>query len=388
MRFVPEWAQFGLAPGVIQQAAFLGAVRNQGTGYVEQPYDQLEIPPWCKFDLEGVLSLVDAWGARSAVDIVCTSITAPMFLRELLRFWWEEEAQLTSKHTLSLSLHEEQYQEALQQILTWSLVASGSGQKFWDVSRLQDVSPDQQRDIARIIDNGEMALVDCNCTAGVLYTRTFPGTSSLHSISIIDDFLPATTDLILLCVPYPGLKATFTKIMLVFQHFIAIASDPARAGLSEGVVWPLRGVSLGRGNVQQDLGRILLHVKDVVDGQEYNTALNHTVGLNERYHAVPRYMDLPHAIASQIEKYAYQEVYLQGVDAFSVTLGGVFEVVDVKKALDSAMFPLCIFQVFGYAAVEEIRYMRVGREHHKKKKKNKSSDKRVFNLESNPGSKE
>ncbi|KAG7439355.1 uncharacterized protein BT62DRAFT_925865 [Guyanagaster necrorhizus] len=90
----------------------------------------LEIPPWRKFDdLEGVLSLADAWGARSAVDIIRASITAPVFLREPLRvyaiatrFGWEEEAELASKHTLSLSLHEEQYQEALQRIPTRSLV--------------------------------------------------------------------------------------------------------------------------------------------------------------------------------------------------------------------------------------------------------------------------
>ncbi|PBK65366.1 hypothetical protein ARMSODRAFT_442239 [Armillaria solidipes] len=90
----------------------------------------LTIPPWRTFDdLEGVLSLAETWGARGALGIVRASITAPIFLREPLRvyaiatrFGWEEEAELASKHTLSLSLHEEQYQEALRRISTRSLV--------------------------------------------------------------------------------------------------------------------------------------------------------------------------------------------------------------------------------------------------------------------------
>ncbi|KAK0185339.1 hypothetical protein F5146DRAFT_203138 [Armillaria mellea] len=90
----------------------------------------LAIPPWRTFDdLEGVLSLAETWGARGAVDVVRASIMAPMFLGEPLRvygiatrFGWEEEAELASKHTLSLSLHEEQHQEALRRISTRSLV--------------------------------------------------------------------------------------------------------------------------------------------------------------------------------------------------------------------------------------------------------------------------
>ncbi|KAK0185330.1 hypothetical protein F5146DRAFT_1125283 [Armillaria mellea] len=41
---------------------------------------------------------------------------------EATRFGWEEEAELASKHTLSLSLHEEQHQEALRRISTRLLV--------------------------------------------------------------------------------------------------------------------------------------------------------------------------------------------------------------------------------------------------------------------------
>ncbi|KAK0207273.1 hypothetical protein IW262DRAFT_664644 [Armillaria fumosa] len=90
----------------------------------------LAIPPWGTFDdLEGVLSLAETWGSRGAVDVVRASITAPMFLREPLRvyaivtrFRWEEEAELASKHTLDLSLHEEQHQEALRRIPTRALV--------------------------------------------------------------------------------------------------------------------------------------------------------------------------------------------------------------------------------------------------------------------------
>ncbi|KAK0185340.1 hypothetical protein F5146DRAFT_1144540 [Armillaria mellea] len=64
----------------------------------------LAILPWRTFDdLEGVLSLAETWGARGAVDV-------------------EEEAELASKHTLSLSLHEEQHEEALRRISTRSLV--------------------------------------------------------------------------------------------------------------------------------------------------------------------------------------------------------------------------------------------------------------------------
>ncbi|KAK0450462.1 uncharacterized protein EV420DRAFT_736563 [Desarmillaria tabescens] len=90
----------------------------------------LAIPPWRTFDeLEGVLSLAETWGARGALDIVRASITAPVFLREPLRVYaiatrlgWEEEVALASKHTLSLSLNDEQHQEALQRIPTRSLV--------------------------------------------------------------------------------------------------------------------------------------------------------------------------------------------------------------------------------------------------------------------------
>ncbi|KAK0479851.1 hypothetical protein EDD18DRAFT_1440591 [Armillaria luteobubalina] len=90
----------------------------------------LAIPQWHMFDdLEGVLNLAGTWGARGAVGIVHTSITALVFLMELLRvyaiatwFGWDEEAELASKHMLELSLHEEQHQEALQQIPTRVLV--------------------------------------------------------------------------------------------------------------------------------------------------------------------------------------------------------------------------------------------------------------------------
>ncbi|KAK0207271.1 hypothetical protein IW262DRAFT_664556 [Armillaria fumosa] len=90
----------------------------------------LAVPLWRTFDdLEGVLSLAETWGARGAVDIVRASITAPMFLREPLRvyaiatrFGWEVEAELASKHTLELSLHEEQHQDALRRIPTRALV--------------------------------------------------------------------------------------------------------------------------------------------------------------------------------------------------------------------------------------------------------------------------
>ncbi|KAK0209336.1 hypothetical protein DFS33DRAFT_527004 [Desarmillaria ectypa] len=90
----------------------------------------LAIPPWHIFgELEGVLSLAQTWGAKGALDIIRASITAPVFLLEPLRvyaiatrFGWEEEARLASKHTLCLSLHEEQHQEALQQISTRPLM--------------------------------------------------------------------------------------------------------------------------------------------------------------------------------------------------------------------------------------------------------------------------
>ncbi|KAK0467622.1 hypothetical protein IW261DRAFT_1598164 [Armillaria novae-zelandiae] len=90
----------------------------------------LAIPPWRTFDdLEGVLSLAETWGAKGAVDVMRGVITAPVFLQEPLRvyaiasrFGWEEEAELASKHTLDLSLHEEQHQEALRRIPTRALV--------------------------------------------------------------------------------------------------------------------------------------------------------------------------------------------------------------------------------------------------------------------------
>ncbi|KAK0466614.1 hypothetical protein IW261DRAFT_1683522 [Armillaria novae-zelandiae] len=90
----------------------------------------LAIPPWRTFDdLEGVLGLAETWGARGAVDVVRASITAPIFLQEPLRvyaiatrFGWDEEAELASKNTHELSLHEEQHQEALRRIPTRALV--------------------------------------------------------------------------------------------------------------------------------------------------------------------------------------------------------------------------------------------------------------------------
>ncbi|KAK0207275.1 hypothetical protein IW262DRAFT_664830 [Armillaria fumosa] len=90
----------------------------------------LAIPPWCTFDdLQSVLRLAETWGAKGAVDAVRASITAPIFLKEPLRvyaiatrFGWEEEAELASKHTLELSLHEEQHEEALRRIRTRALV--------------------------------------------------------------------------------------------------------------------------------------------------------------------------------------------------------------------------------------------------------------------------
>ncbi|KAK0462138.1 hypothetical protein IW261DRAFT_1312067, partial [Armillaria novae-zelandiae] len=80
----------------------------------------LAIAPWCTFDnLEGVLSLAET----GAIDVVHASIAAPVFLREPLRvfaiamqFGWDEEAELTLKHMLDLSLHEVQHQEVLRRI--------------------------------------------------------------------------------------------------------------------------------------------------------------------------------------------------------------------------------------------------------------------------------
>ncbi|KAK0462132.1 hypothetical protein IW261DRAFT_1348480, partial [Armillaria novae-zelandiae] len=90
----------------------------------------LAIAPWRTFDdLEGVLSLAETWGAKGAVDVVRGALTAPVFLREPLRvyviatrFGWDEEAELASRHTLELSLHEEQHQGELRRIPTHALV--------------------------------------------------------------------------------------------------------------------------------------------------------------------------------------------------------------------------------------------------------------------------
>ncbi|KAK0467590.1 hypothetical protein IW261DRAFT_1295384, partial [Armillaria novae-zelandiae] len=86
----------------------------------------LAIAPWRTFDdLEGVLSLAET----GAIDVVRASIAVPVFLREPLRvfaiamrFGWDEEAELASKHMLDLSLHEEQHQEALRRIPMRALV--------------------------------------------------------------------------------------------------------------------------------------------------------------------------------------------------------------------------------------------------------------------------
>ncbi|KAK0209330.1 hypothetical protein DFS33DRAFT_1380807 [Desarmillaria ectypa] len=42
----------------------------------------LAIPPWCKFDdLQGVITLAEIWGSRSALDIIRASITAPIVVK-------------------------------------------------------------------------------------------------------------------------------------------------------------------------------------------------------------------------------------------------------------------------------------------------------------------
>ncbi|PBK80024.1 hypothetical protein ARMGADRAFT_950105, partial [Armillaria gallica] len=51
----------------------------------------------------------------------------------VMRFWWEQEAELASKYTLCLSLYEGQHQNVLRRILTCSLVKLFAfHRKWWD----------------------------------------------------------------------------------------------------------------------------------------------------------------------------------------------------------------------------------------------------------------
>ncbi|PBK65344.1 hypothetical protein ARMSODRAFT_917744 [Armillaria solidipes] len=98
----------------------------------------LAIPPWRTFDdLEGVLSLAEAWEARAALDILRASITSPVFLREPLRVYAiaitvrsEEEAEFASKYTPALSLHDKKNQETSHRISMRSLVKWRD--EFWE----------------------------------------------------------------------------------------------------------------------------------------------------------------------------------------------------------------------------------------------------------------
>ncbi|SJL02825.1 uncharacterized protein ARMOST_06163 [Armillaria ostoyae] len=80
----------------------------------------------------------------------------------------------------------------------------------------------------------------------------------------------------------------------------------------------------------------------------------HAVFLNERQHAVPRCESTARkgvrTSSSQSGKYAYQEVNLQVINVFPITLYGVSKVVDFEEALDPVVFPLRVFQIVGYAS--------------------------------------
>jgi len=91
----------------------------------------LETPKWESFDeVDDVLSLVENWDTPGPLAIIRSAITSPLFLADPLRlyviathFEWEEEAKLASKYTLSLSLHDDEYQAVLQRLSAKHLLA-------------------------------------------------------------------------------------------------------------------------------------------------------------------------------------------------------------------------------------------------------------------------
>ncbi|TFK43911.1 hypothetical protein BDQ12DRAFT_675781 [Crucibulum laeve] len=92
----------------------------------------LETAIWtATFDeLEDAVVLIERWDTAGPLSIIRSAITAPPFHAESLRLYalatrlgWEEEAQLASTHTLSLSLHDEDHTPRLEQLKSKHLLS-------------------------------------------------------------------------------------------------------------------------------------------------------------------------------------------------------------------------------------------------------------------------
>ncbi|KAM6504522.1 hypothetical protein JOM56_001465, partial [Amanita muscaria] len=84
----------------------------------------LEIPIWKSLDLfEDIVALAEAWDAPGPLSLLCSSLTAPLFLKEPIRLYgltsrlqWDRERKIASMHTLSLPLLSEPYLTQLQRL--------------------------------------------------------------------------------------------------------------------------------------------------------------------------------------------------------------------------------------------------------------------------------
>ncbi|KAJ8462412.1 hypothetical protein ONZ45_g9201 [Pleurotus djamor] len=111
----------------------------------------LSVPLWQSFEqVEGVSKLAEEWNAPGPLAAIRAAITTPLFLSNPLRlfaiathFGWEEEAKLASKHTLALSLYDEQNQELLQRIPAKDLLAllNLHRRRRDDIKRMLDSDP-------------------------------------------------------------------------------------------------------------------------------------------------------------------------------------------------------------------------------------------------------
>ncbi|KAF9001123.1 hypothetical protein BDQ17DRAFT_1358788 [Cyathus striatus] len=91
----------------------------------------LEPPQWETFDdLASVARLVEFLDAPGPLSILQGACTSPLFLAEPIRLYglarrygWEEESQIASSHTLSLSLYEKKHEPQLASLTAKDLMA-------------------------------------------------------------------------------------------------------------------------------------------------------------------------------------------------------------------------------------------------------------------------
>jgi hypothetical protein len=91
----------------------------------------LETPKWKSFDeVEDILAVAEKFDMPGPLTTIRATLTSPFFLEQPLRLYaiaarygWEDEAKLASKHSLSLSIHDEEHASVLERIssVVWVL---------------------------------------------------------------------------------------------------------------------------------------------------------------------------------------------------------------------------------------------------------------------------